>query len=179
MDENKENMHNQECNSFACRHPLMKYMFVSLLIFLGAFAAFYVVTDWHFKRMMDPAYQMRRMDKMIRSNVDYMGKMAERQVQKGERMMMKDESYVRLEKTDKNYKIIVDLRPFDDDEKNVEVTANGNMLTITAAGSSSRHGREKILKITQNYMFDDDINLANMTKVREGKDLIIYIPTEK
>ena len=52
-------------NCFLCKHPVLKHVLTGLLVFLGAFAAFYVVTDWHFKRMMDPVSQMRRIDKAI------------------------------------------------------------------------------------------------------------------
>ena len=177
MEENREYSHHDDC--FLCRYTMFKHICIALLVFFGAFAAFYVVTDWHFKRMLDPAVQMRKMENMMRSDARYMDKMAERQIRKGMRFAERNESYIRLEKADKNYKVYVDLRPFDNDEKNVEVTANGNVLTITAAGASDRHGHERILKVSQNYMFDDDVNLANMTKIREGKDLVIYIPIEK
>ena len=129
--------------------------------------------------MLDPAVQMRKMDRMHRSDVNYMDKMAEKQFRKGMRMARKNESFIRLERADKSYKVIVDLRPFDSDEKNVEVTTNGNVLSINAAGSSEKHGHERILKISQSYMFDDDVDLSNMTKMREGDDLVIYIPTGK
>lgn len=179
MEENREYQHQCDDNDFGCRHPLMRHLCIALLTFLGAFAAFYVVTDWHFKRMLDPAVQMRKMDRMLRSDVNYMDKMAEKQFRKGMRMARRNESFIRLERADKSYKVIVDLRPFDNDEKNIEVTTNGNVLSINAAGSSEKHGHERILKISQSYMFDDDVDLSNMTKMREGDDLVIYIPTGK
>ena len=43
---------------FLCKHPALKHVLVGLLVFFGAFAAFYVVADWHFKRMLDPMVQM-------------------------------------------------------------------------------------------------------------------------
>lgn len=179
MNENRDYEYREHDDScFVCKHPIMKHICIALLTFLGAFMAFYVVTDWHYKRMLDPAVQMRKMDKMMRSDARYMDKLASKETFKEMQPTRRDDSFIRLEKTDKNYKVIVDLRPFDNDEKNVEVLANGNVLTINAAGSSKKHWHEKILKISQNYMFDDDINLNNITKIREGKDLVIYIPTD-
>jgi len=179
MEENREYIQEHEGKYFVCRHPVMRHLCIALLTFLGAFAAFYVVTDWHFKRMLDPAVQMRKMDKMIRSDVNYMTKMADKQFRKETQFAERNESYIRLEKADKSYKVIVDLRPFDNDEKNIEVIPNGNTLTIKAANTTNKNGHERILKISQNYMFDDDVNLNDMTKIRQGKDLIIHIPTEK
>jgi len=180
MEENREYPNNRYENEYdAHKHHFLRHLCTALLTLIGAFAAFYVVTDWHYKRLLDPAVQMRKMDKMVRADERYMEKMANKEFKNERRMMEKTESFIRLERTDKNYKIIVDLRPFDNDEKNVEVTANGNVLTINAAGAANKHGHERILKVSQNYMFDDDVDLSNMTKMRQGKDLIIYIPTEK
>ncbi len=177
MEENKE-YHENHKDCFLSRHPLLKHICVALLVFLGAFAAFYVVADWHFKRMLDPAVQMRKMDRIMESNANRIENMARRQERNESKLERKAESYINIEKEPKNYKITVDLRPFDNEEKNVEVTSNGNILTINAAGASNRHGHERILKISQNYMFDEDVNLTNITKMRQGKDLVIYIPTE-
>lgn len=179
MEENREYSQHYEDDYVKHKHHFMKHLCTVILTLLGAFAAFYVVTDWHYKRLLDPAVQMRKMDKMVRADERYMEKMADKEFNREKRLAEKTESFIRLERTDKNYKIIVDLRPFDNDEKNVEVTADGNVLTINAAGASNRHGHERILKVAQSYMFDDDVNLSNMTKMRQGKDLVIYIPTEK
>ena len=50
--------HNYHDDCFLCKHPILRHTLIGILVFLGAFAAFYVVTDWHFKRMLDPAVQM-------------------------------------------------------------------------------------------------------------------------
>ena len=33
------------------KHPILKSILCGILIFLGAYCAFYTVSDWHFKRM--------------------------------------------------------------------------------------------------------------------------------
>ena len=67
MEENNyENKHEHRADDcFMCKHPAMKHICIGILTFLGAFAAFYVVTDWHYKRMLDPMFQMRKMDRAI------------------------------------------------------------------------------------------------------------------
>ena len=61
----------EEYRPMCSNHPLMKTLLTGLLIFLGAFCAFYVVADWHFKRFfspefMNPARMEHRMFKDIR-----------------------------------------------------------------------------------------------------------------
>lgn len=173
MDE--QNHHN---NCFLCNHPILKHALIGILVFLGAFAAFYVVTDWHFKRMLDPAVQMRKMEKMMMQDQRKMDNLIRHEAMKDFRFEKKAENFIRVEKNPDNYKIIIDLRPFDNDEKNVEVAANGNVLTVTAAGESKKHGHEMITKVSQNFMFDDDVDLSKINKIREGSNYIIFVPIE-
>ena len=172
MDE----QHNHDC--FLCGHPVIKHILTGILVFLGAFAAFYVVTDWHYKRMLDPIVQMKKLDKMMMKEQKQTEKMFENQAIKDFRFEKRTERFIRAEKDDDNYKIIIDLKPFDNDEKNVEVTTNGNVLTINAAGAVKKHGREHILRVSQSYSFNDDVDLSKLTKIREGNEYIIYIPIE-
>ena len=167
-----------EKTCFCKRHPFMAFMFVSFMVFLGSFLAFYVVADWHFKRMFDPAVQMRQMDRMIQNDARRMDKFIQTQGRQIRRMEQKSENFINITREPDKYKITVDLRPFDNNENNVEVTAKDNILTINAAGASNKRGHEKILKISQNYMFDDDVNLKDITKTREGNELIIYVPSD-
>lgn len=171
-----EEHHTTDC--FLCGHPVLKHVLTGLLVFLGAFAAFYVVTDWHYKRMLDPFVQMRKVDKMMMKEQQQARKMIEKQAQKDFNFEKRTERFIRAEKDGDNYKIIIDLKPFDNDEKNVEVTTDGNVLTVTAAGAVNRHGHEHILKVAQSYSFNDDVDLSKITKIREGNEYIIFVPAE-
>ncbi len=172
----EEYNHHEDC--FLCHHPVMKHVFTGLLVFLGAFAAFYVVTDWHYKRMLDPAVQMRKMEKMMINDQRKMDKIIRREAKRDFNLEKQASNFIRVEKNTDNYRIIIDLKPFDDNEKNVEVKTNGNILTVTAAGENRKHGHEMITKVSQNFMFDDDVDLSKITKIREGNDYIIFVPIE-
>lgn len=170
MDENRD--------CFMCHHPVLKLILISLLVFFGAFAAFYVVTDWHYKRMLDPAVQMRKVEKMMMHDQRQMDKMINRQFKKDAAMERGIKHFVRVEQTPENYKIIIDLKPFDDNEKNVEVTTSGNSLTINAAGEREKHGHNEIIRLSQTFSFDEDVDLSKINKIREGNQYIIVIPVE-
>ena len=170
--------HEEFDNCFLCKHPALKHVLVGLLVFLGAFCAFYVVADWHFKRMLDPSVQMRKVEKMMMNDERQMDKMINRQF-KHEKMSQKDiQKYIKVEKTPQNYRIVVDLRPFDNDEKNVEVNTNGNSLMVTAVGEHNKHGHNEIVRISQSFSFDDDTDLSKITKIREGNDYVIVVPLD-
>ena len=78
--------HEEFDDCFLCKHPALRYVLTGLLIFLGAFCAFYVVSDWHFKRMIDPVAQMRRMDRAMMQQEKRFDKMERRALSNQERI---------------------------------------------------------------------------------------------
>ena len=86
--------------------------------------------------------------------------------------------FIHVEKTPDSYKIVIDLRPFDNDEKNVEEKPEGNTILINAAGEKNKHNKKEILRFSQAFNFGNDVDLENMTKIREGNNYIINIPLD-
>lgn len=84
--------------------------------------------------------------------------------------------YIHVEKTKDAYKIIIDLKPFDNNEKNVEVRTEGNTLIINAAGERNSRRKQEIVRFSQAFAFGDDVDMNNITKVREGDKYIISVP---
>lgn len=161
--------HEEFDDCFLCKHPALRHFLAGLLMFLGAFAAFYVVSDWHFKRMLDPVYQMRRMDRDIMRQEKRMDKMVKK-------AMIPSAQFFHIEKTPDAYKIIIDLVSFDNNEKNVEIRTEGHTLIINAAGEKTSRHKQEIVKFSQAFAFGDDVDMSGITKVREGNHYIISVP---
>ena len=168
--------HEKFDDCFLCKHPALRHVLTGLLIFLGAFAAFYVVSDWHFKRMTDPMLQMQQIDKALMRQEQRFDKMARKELQRQYKMEKHTAQFVHVEKNDDTYKIIIDLRPFDNNEKNVEVRTEGNTVIINAAGEKNTRSKHEIMKYSQAFAFGEDIDTNNITKVREGSNYIITVP---
>ncbi len=188
MEENNNQYKHEEFDDcFLCKHPALRHLLTALMAFLGAFAAFYVITDWHFKRMYDPVYQMGRMDKAImqrEKNFDKMEmraikqqeKMDKRAFKHQERLEKQAANFIHVEQTPDAYRIVIDLRPFDNDEKNIEVKANDNTLTINAAGERTNRNKQEIIRYSQTFAFGEKIDADDITKTREGNNYIITVP---
>lgn len=170
--------HEEFDDCFLCKHPALKHILIGLLVFLGAFLAFYVVSDWHFKRMYDPVYQMRRMDNAIMKRERNFEKMQRKAFKHEQKLAKTTSQFVHVEKNADAYKIIIDLRPFDNNEKNVEIRTQGNTLIINAAGERNAHNHEEVLKFSQAFAFPEHIDTDEITKVREGNNYIITVPYE-
>lgn len=171
----EENRHE---NDYFQRHPIQKHLFYGLLGLLGAFLAFYFVTDWYFKSMLDPVHQMKRIDKAIEKRDKDMEKHFQRAFKGAEKLQQRANHVIKLEQDDDEYKIVVDLIPLNNDEKNVEVKADGKLLTVKAAGIHGFGGKKSIVEFTQSYMFGDDVDLQNIKKERKGDMYIIKVPIE-
>lgn len=174
--ENNNYKHEEFDDCFLCKHPALKHVLIGLLVFLGAYAAFYVVADWHFKRMMDPLMQMQKMDRALMQQEHRFDKMARKEIKRQYKMDRHIAQFVHVEKMDDAYKIIIDLRPFDNDEKNVEVKADDNTIIINAAGEKNMHHKQEIMKYSQAFAFGEKIDTNNITKVRDGNNYIITVP---
>ena len=180
MEENnfEETNKNKTEKNFMPKHPIIKFLLIGLMAFLGAFMAFYVVTDWHLKRIYDPSYQINQMNRLIQQENSQIQKMINREVKKDKIFEEKVNKIIHVEKTSDAYKIVIDLKPFDNNEKNVEVKTEDNKLTINAAGELKKHNKEKIIRFTQTFIFPDDAKLDEMSKFKDGNDYFIIIPID-
>lgn len=166
----------EEVRPTCANHPIMKALMAGLLIFLGAFCAFYVVADWHLKNLMRPDFgpSPRKMERMIQREMNSMDHM----FKKEGKFLKRAGNIIHLQQIGNEYKIIIDLRAFDNNENNVQVSANGNILTIAGRSIRKSKHNEQISEFQQNYMFGDNVKLSDLTKETNGNYYIITIPIE-
>ena len=175
MEENQNNEHkiiNENHHYSTCdRHPFWRAFLIGLMTFLGAFCAFYVVSDCHFKRIMHPP--IGKMDRMMRKQMRDMDNMFRAEKEFSARAS----NVIHLEQGKDAYTILIDLRAFDNDENNVKVGSNGNILTINGQSIKKSKSNQQISEFQQSYMFGDNVNLKEMTKDVKGHYYVITVPT--
>ena len=183
VNENHEHHHHPEKGECPiCGSHVMRHIITGLLVFLGAFMAFYTLGDLYMKTMFNPMHQMHqqmnKMDREFMREQQRMNRDISRNFDSMNKMSLAENNVVNLRQSDDNYQIMIDLKPFDNNEKNVNITVSGQTLTINGAGiSSSKHG-EKMVKFSQSYMFGKNVKLSNLTKRQEGNLLVVTIPIE-
>jgi len=176
-NQNTETTVIKESNRTCSNPSIWKAIMCGLLTFLGAFCAFYVVSDWHFKRMMHsqmPYREFNMAEKMMKKDMKDMDKMFRHQEKK--LMQKASANVIHMERTDDEYKVFIDLRAFDNNENNLQVTTNGNILTINGRSIRKSKHNEQISEFQQNYMFGENVKLADLTKETNGNFYIITIP---
>lgn len=159
-------------------HHWLKVIGVIIATFLGAFLAFYFAVDMTFNRMMNPDYQIRKMEKAIKHQQKNFSKFEDKFMDNPFEPKMAP-MLVNLVRESDEYKVIVDLKPLDGDEKNVNVKLNDNVVTVSGElGKIDRRG-EKIMNFSQAFYLDEKVNVDKITKERKGNKYIITLPFEE
>lgn len=165
------------CEHEKKKNQWMKYLGLVGATLLGSFLAFYFVADMTIKHLTDPAYQFRKFDKMMERQAKDMDKMDRRMMKEiGMPHFHQNKSMVTVERDDDDYKIIVDLRAFDNNEKNVKFDLNNNMATISASIEKEKKHEDSIIKFSQTFYLSGDIDSKNIKKEKERNKYIITIP---
>ena len=150
---------------------------IALITFLAAFLAFYLVMEIMIRRISSPVYEIQRIEKMMQKEAksleNYENRMMDNPFEPKMRPML-----VNLVKENDEYKVIVDLKPFDGDEKGINVNVNDKVLSVTGELDKKYHGNERIINFTQSYYLDDNLLIDRMTKEKKGDKYIITIPYE-
>ena len=155
------------------KHHLLKVIGVILATFLGAFLAFYLAVDLTLNRMLNPEYQIKKLEKTMHKIEKFDDKMMENPfVPKMSPML------VNLVKEASEYKIIVDLKPLGDDEKNVDVSLKDNVITVSGDMQQKELRGEKIMNFSQAFYLDEKLISNKISKEKKGNKYIITIPFE-
>ena len=85
---------------------------------------------------------------------------------------------VNLVKEASEYKIIVDLKPLGDDEKNVDVSLKDNVITVSGDMQQKELRGEKIMNFSQAFYLDEKLISNKISKEKKGNKYIITIPFE-
>ena len=85
---------------------------------------------------------------------------------------------VNLVRESSEYKVIVDLSDFDNNENLINVSLDNKVLTISGEVDKKMFGTEKIIKFTQSYYIDEDLDMEKIIREKKGHKYVITIPFE-
>ena len=153
----------------------LKIGVVALITFITAFLAFYLVMEIMLKRLNNPFYAARRIEKQIAKQVNDFERF-ERDFNDSPFVPKMRPMLVNLVKEANEYKVIVDLKPLEGNENNIKVEVEGDELTVKGNLDKKVHGSEKIISFTQTYYLDEKLDQTNITKEKSGDKYIITIP---
>lgn len=157
------------------KHHWLRIGAIALITFIVAFIAFYCVMELMLHRMTDPMYSAKRIEKVMRDQERSFkrieDKMAENPFEPRMRPML-----VNLVKENNEYKVIVDLKPLENNEKDVNVSIKDNIITVSGELDKKSMSGEKIVNFSQSYYLDEDLQTDKISKERKGDKYIITVP---
>ena len=172
-------MENQENNKFSKKEKCLKFFLIFIGTIIGAFLAFYFAVDMTFKIMLSPEYHMRRADKMI----EQMDKQFSRDMRRMDKDIMvigrEMPNPVAISEEDGGYKVVINLKPFGNTAKNIDVNVeNGNLLKINASKDVKKGDKENMMSMQQAFLLENNVDFNKMTKDEEKGKLVINLPYE-
>ena len=158
------------------KHHWLKIGAIILVSFIVAFLAFYIAMEMMFRKIADPMYSAKRVEKFIQQQEKDFRKlesMSENPFEPKMRPML-----VNLVKENNEYKVIVDLKPLEGNEKGIDVNIKDNVISITGELDNKTMRGEKIISFAQAYYLDEKLETDKIIKEKKGDKYIITIPFE-
>lgn len=153
----------------------LKIIGIIIISFLAAFFAFYCAMELMIYKMADPMYNVRRIEKMMNQQEKNFRRMEDKMAENPFEPKMRP-MLVNLVRENNEYKIIVDLKPLNGNEKAVKVDFNDNAVTISGEADKQTLRGEKILNFSQTYYLDEKVDSSKIMKEKKGDKYIITIP---
>ncbi len=155
-----------------------KWIKILVLVILGLvaiFAVFYIAVMLALHQMLDPVYNSKQIEKMIKQQEKNFERF---EIELGEHPFLPKTRpmLVNLTKENDEYHIIVDLKPLYGDENGVNVKIKDNVISVDGKLDKQTHRGEEILNFSQSYYLDEKLDTDKITKVKRGDKYIITIP---
>lgn len=160
------------------KRNMYRLLGIAILGIFALFLSFYFAMEMILHKITSPEYTMKHIERVVKAQ--------ERQIHKAEKLMLAENPFepklrpmlVNLIKENKEYKVIVDLKPLDGKDSGIDVNIEKNILTIKGEFDKTKLGTEKIIHFSQTYYLDEDLETDKITKEKKGDKYIITIPFE-
>ncbi len=157
-----------------------KYLFMSLAAFFGAFLAVYFVTDSmmhrYFIPLPPPSMDNRDVDDFLRQQDRMMRDFVKNRPSMNP--FMAGPVKVQTFQDDGVYKIIIDLKPFGGDEKNIKLDVTEYSVKISGKSDKKGKNGEKEISFMQSFSLPHKIDVDDVKTEKKGNDYIIILPIE-
>lgn len=166
------------CNEDKICH-LIKFAALLVTLFLACYLAVYYIMDQIRHSYYLPAVPIENIDRIIKEQ----DRMFEKELgafPMHNKALKRMASPIETYKDDKKdaYKIIINLKNFDNNEKNIKLNINDNNVTIIATNTNTTKKEENFYTYTQSFNLPEKINTKLITKEKLGNKYIITLPLE-
>lgn len=170
MEENHNESNFRECK---CNEEnWIKFAFIALAVFLGVFFATYYIMD-QIRHSYGVPYRMNDLDRILEEQDRAFNRFNRTPI--GFHSIMQGPNPVTLEqvKDENAYKLIIDLKPFDNNIKNVKVNVDGKRVTVEGVKFKDRNNKEDLYTFSQTILLPEEIDSATVTQEKVKDKLVV------
>jgi len=86
---------------------------------------------------------------------------------------------VKTETEDNKFNIVVCLKPFQNDENKVNYEVKPGKIRVYGSSDTKHNNVEENVSFSQDFLLPQNADINNITKIKDGKKLVISIPVKK
>lgn len=195
MEENnnlEQNTENQQMTEDK-KHCWKKCLAMVIAAFLGGFLAVYFVASQAAERSFRHyvTFQDSQFDKKMIKDIE---KMHKKEMKHFNRLMNEmqapqlfDDNFgmkdivlnpikVKSEIEDNAFKVIVGLKPFQNDENKINYNVTQRKLTVFGNSQVNDKNKQEDISFTQDFILPENADITNISKTKDGSKLVISVP---
>lgn len=179
MEENIEN--NQNSNGYKCTcktEHWIKFALVLFVLFIACYLAVYYVLDQMRHAYYMPPVPMQNIDRIINEQEKMFDSMGAMPMHNSVLMKMNTPVETFKDDNENAYKMIIDLKPFNNSPNNVSVDVQKNKVSINGLGEKSGKHSDKVYSFSQSFVLPEDIDTEKITRKQSGYKYIVTMPVE-
>lgn len=184
MDENRdyneclleENNNNSKNNrEMKC---WIKFALLLLALFIACYLAAYYILDQMRHAYYIPSAPIENIDRIIKEQDKMFNEMSTFPMHKNALTPLKHPIETFKDTKLNAYKMIIDLAPFNNNEKNVNVDVQENRVNVSGLGEKSTKNSDRIYTYSQSFVLPEKIETDKVTRERIKNDYIITMPID-
>lgn len=170
---NNEDFHLCDCS----KDKWVKFGFIILAVFLGCFLATYYIMDQmrHSFYYVSPA-QMHDINRVIDEQDKVFNEFDGAPVKLHKIIADMDPVTLETIKDKSAYKMVIDLKPFGNNSKNVEVNYKSDRVCVKGGNLQDKRNSEKLYTFSQTFVLPEKINVNKVTKEKMKNKLVYTLP---
>lgn len=176
MDENKE-FNECRCDSHKTEH-WVKFALLLLALFIACYLAVYYILDQMRHSYYIPHLPMDNIDRIINEQDRIFEGMGALPMHNNALMMMKTPVETYKDDNQDAYKMVIDLKPFNNNPNNVTVDIQAHKVSVTGLGEKTGKHSDKVYSFSQSFVLPEKIATEKVTKEKTRHKYIITMPIE-
>ena len=177
-ENNKETRVQDEENYSKMGWHLVKFALLLVSVFLATYLAIYYISDQIRHSFYSPALPIEDIDKIIKEQDKLFNQNKALPMHDFSHKSMNNPIETYKDAETNSYKMIIDLKQFQNNPQNVDIKVKDNNVVVRALSDKKDKNSEKIYAFSETYMLPEKIDEDKITKEQVKNKYIITMPIE-